>query len=183
MFSTHLFNRSIVAWPGLLSSRTEVDHACTLVRASTVDTNHVQAKEIGVLCDRVVSNVYVVHAILASDGGPGRLRLSAKILVFPTLAPGASDEHVLVVHEDALDASNRFIVRYDWLRRRATGTEVKHAGSLVCVVMLACSIVLDRASTEDLLSTLRPTAREYGAFVLEHGLSLALSTYIDLVEA
>ena len=95
----------------------------------------------------------------------------AKVPVFDGLVPAAGDEHVLAVYKYALDTLDRFIVCSNLLSRRSTATEVKHARSFV------------RASTEDLLSILRPTAREHWALVLEHGLALTLSLRIDLVDA
>jgi len=126
-------------------------------------------EKIGVVRGRVVSDVHAVYAILAGDGGHGRLL--AKIPIFHSLVPAASDEHVLAVDEYAFDTLDRFIVRRDLLSGCAAGTEVKHARSLV------------RSSAKDLLTILGPTAREHWALVLEHGLALTLSLRVDLVDA
>jgi hypothetical protein len=124
-------------------------------------------EEVCVVRAGIVPDVHAVDAILAGDGRDRRLL--AKIPVFDGLVPAASDEHVLTVDEDALDALDGLIVRCNLLCSCTTGAEIQHACSFVCT----CA--------KHLLTILGPTAREHRSFMLKHRLALTLSAGVDLV--
>ena len=79
--------------------------------------------------EKLIFGVHGIDALLALDGSHGLLL--TKIPVLDSLVPRTSDEHLVAVDHDALNALDRLVVSSNLLRVHVARTEIHHLGCFV----------------------------------------------------